>query len=372
MKRAAIAALALLLPLAVYAASEEAKDGIEALLETVDLSEWDDWFRHECGKDGLLPSDILRQLADTELSGNSGFTFETVAAYLLPSVKSAVLSAVLLMGLAILGAALNGAIGASGIGETALIAFRATVSCAVLVTAFAAVRSALRMLTAVEQTVEILLPVLVGFLTLGGMSNTASSLSASQTLLSGTVLKTAKNLAAPLAVLGGVLLALDLNGQGRLSSVGKLLQRAAKWILGTACALFLLVTAVRSTTATGADGVLIRTTKLAAGSIPSVGALLSESVDAGVQCIRFVRSILGLTGCLLVLSVVQKPLLSIAASRCVLRASAMLSESLAGKPYAELLRGIGDTLHILLLCELGATASALLMITPVFGAIGGI
>lgn len=367
MKRAAITAIVLLLPMMLCAASEEAKDGIEALLETVDLSEWDDWFREECGEVGILPSDFLKELSETNGSAGSGSSIETLASVLLPSLKSAALLALLLLGLAILGAALNGAAEASAIGETAQSAFRIAVSGAVLVTAFAEVRAALRMLNAVDKAAEILLPALIGFLTLSDMTNTAALLPVSHAMLSETVLKLVKNTVVPLAVLSGVLSAADAGGAGRLAAVGRLLQRAAKWILGTACALFLIVTAVRSTAAVSADSVLVKTTKLAAGSIPSVGALLSESVETGYQCIRFVRSILGLTGCVLLLSTAAKPVLSIAATRCAVRASALLSEPLSGKPYAELLRGIGDMLHILMLCELAAEASALLVIAPVFG-----
>ena len=301
-----------------------------------------------------------------EASTDRGISFEAIAAFLLPSMKNAALRVALLLGLAILCAVLNGITDASTIGETAQAAFRTVVSATVLVTAFAEICSALQTLTAVDRTAELLLPVLIGFLTLGGMTNTAALMPVSYALLSDTVLKAVRELVVPLAVLGGVLLATDAGGSGRLASVGRLLQRTAKWILGTVCALFLIVTAVRSAAAGSADGVLMKTTKLAAGSIPSVGALLSESVDAGFQCIRFVRSILGLTGCLLLLSVAMKPVLSIATARCAMRASALLAEPLSGRPYAELLRGIGDTLHILMLCEIAAAATALLVIAPFF------
>ena len=134
--------------------------------------------------------------------------------------------------------------------------------------------------------------------------------------------------------------------------------------------LFLLITAVRAVTAGSADGLLLRTTKLAAGGIPAVGSLLSESVETAFQCLRFVRNALGLTGCMVLLSAVGKPILSTVLSRCSLRVSAALTEPLAGKPFVDLLRGMGDTLHVLMLCELAAVSAALFVIAPVFGAGG--
>ena len=370
MKKIVLTALAILLPMVLCAESEEVKDGIDALLETIDLAEWDDWFSQNGPEGGTPPSKYLRELAAVNPAPNEGKTIEALAANLISSLKSAVLRAAFYIGLAVLCAALDGMADRTSIGETAKTALRVSVSGAVLGATFYEIRSAVQMLTVIDRTTEILLPVLVGFLTLCGMNNTAVLLPVSYSLLSETVLKLLRVAAVPLSVLGGVLIVLDAGGTGRLSSAGKLMHRAARWILGTVCAIFLIVTTARSVAAGSADGVLIKTTKLAASSIPSVGALLSESVEAGLQCLRFVRNMLGLTGCVLILSVAARPILSNAAARCALRASAMLSEPLSGRPYAEMLRGVGDTLHNLMLAELAMTATALLVIAPVFGVQG--
>lgn len=365
-----VATLVLLLPAMLFYETEEVKDGIDALLETVDLSEWDEWFRSQGVESVALPSEYLYALAGADTSEASGLTLEKLGTLLLAPLKSAAFGIVMFLGLAILCASLKGVSDTASVGETAETAFRVTVSGAVLVTAFTGIRTALDALTTIDRTTELILPVLTGFLTLNGMSNTAALLPVSYVLLSGTVLKLMRLYVAPLAVLGGVLLAIDAGGTGRLGAFGRLMQRTAKWMLGTVCALFLSVTAVRSVAAGNADGLLMKTTKLAAGSIPAIGALLSESVETAFLCLRFVRSVLGLTGCVLILSVAWRPVLTVTASRCALRASALLSEPLSGKGYADLLRGVGDTLHILMLSELAAIAAALLVIAPVFGASG--
>lgn len=370
MRRVALTALVMLLPMVLCAESEEVQDGIDALLETVDLKEWDAWFAENGPEGGTLPSAYLKELVSTDAASSGGKTLDALVSGLFLSVKSAVSSAVLYLGLAILCASLDGITDRTSVGETARTALRVSVSGAVLGATFFQIRSTVQMLTVVDRTAEILLPVLVGFLTLSGMTNTAALLPISHALLSEMILKLMRTIVVPLSVLGGVLNVLDTGGTGRLASVGRLMQRAARWVLGTICAVFLIVTTVRSAAAGSADGVLIKTTKLAASSIPSVGALLSESVDAGFQCLRFVRNMLGLTGCVLILTVAIRPIVSVASARCALRASAMLAEPLSGRPYAELLRGIGDTLHNLMLAELAVTATALLVIAPVFGTRG--
>jgi stage III sporulation protein AE len=367
MKRTALVLLALLLPLFLFSERDETQDAVEALLESVDLSEWDAWLS-ENGMEGVaLPSEILTSLANLQKPFAADLCARDLVSALKPSFGSLLAGTALFVGLAAFGAALQGISEASPVGETAGAAFRIGVSAVVLVVSMTGIRSAFSAITALEHTAELLLPVIVGYLTLTGLENTALLLPVSHALLNDVVLRLIETCAAPLAITGGVLLTLDVNGIGRLSSVGRLMQRAAKWILTTACSVYLIVTTVRSVAAASADSLLMKTTKLAAGSIPAIGSLLSESVDAAYQCMRLIRNALGLTGCTVLILIAAKPVVSVFLTRCSLRASALLSEPLSGKPYAELLRGMGDTLHILLLCELAALAMSLLMLAPVIG-----
>ena len=364
MKRAAIVLLMLILPLLLFAESDETQDAIDALAGTIDLSEWDAWFRDN-GVGDVLPSEILKQLVGMQtpnMDDTAG-----ILRKLTPSLKPMLAKTALLMGLAAFGAAVGGITDPGAIGETAGTAFRVCVSVTVLALSLTEIRGALAAVRAVERTGEVLLPAIVGYLTFSGFTNTAALVPASYTLLSDVVLRVLDGCVAPAAIIGGVLIVLDANGTGRLSSVGRLLQRAAKWALGTVCSVYLLITAIRASVAKNADGLLLKTTKLAAGSIPAIGSLLSESVDSAYQCLHFVKNALGLTGCIALLSVIWKPVISVFLTRSSLRAAALLSEPLSGKPYAELLRGMGDTLHILMLSELAAVAMALMMFAPLLG-----
>ncbi len=365
MKKALILGIVLLLPILLME-TDEVTEGIDALLETVDLSDWDAWFLAQDGEWISLPSDYLREVAAAEATETAGPTLTGIGVQLMPSVRSAAAKVAILMGLSVIGAIVQGLSDASQIGETARIAFRICAAGTVLALSFAEVRSALSAIDTVGRTGELILPALTGFLTMSGMEHTALLLSTTQSMLSEIILRLIGICIAPLAVLGGVLFALDA-GEGRLASIGRIMHRAAKWVLGTACSLFLIVTAIRSVTAGSADGLLLKTTKFAAGSIPSVGSLLSESVDTAFQCLCFVKNALGVTGCAVIVSIALKPVLSVTMTRSALRVSALLSEPLSGKPYAELLRAMGDMLHLLMLSELAVIAAALMMIAPVFG-----
>lgn len=365
MKRMLLLSVMLLTPLLLFADADEAKDGVDALLKTVDLSEWDAWLCETDSYDGMLPSDWLRALSGLNGQPSETVTLGTVGEKLLPTAKSAAGKLALLMGLAVIGAAVQGVSTASSIGEAAKTAFRITASGIVLVLLFREIRTATDAIASIERTAEVIMPVLTGFLLLGGFENTAGLLSISRALLSDVVLRAIGDLVVPMSVLGGVLLTMDADGAGRLCAIGRLLQRAGKWTLGAVCSLFLMILSIRSVAAVSADGLLLKTTRLAAGSIPAVGQLLSESVDTALQCLKLVKNALGLTGCIVILSVAARPVIAVAAGRAAVRASSLLSEPLAGKPYADLLRGVGDTLHLLMLSELAATAMLLFLIAPV-------
>lgn len=368
MKRLLVIAVLALAPVLLFSGSQETDDAIEALAGTIDLSEWDRWFEAEGYDADFTPSrylDAIIRMQEPDPSHGIGSRLKDL---LLPGLKSAAVMLTVLIGLAVCSAAIGGLSDASAMAEPAKITLRVVTACAVLVTAASGIRTASGAVRLIFRTTELTLPAIVGFLALGGMEHTAALLTASRELLSGTVLYLLETCVVPLAAVGGVLYALDACGTGRLASIGRLLHRAAKWILGTTCSLFLLFTAIRGAAAGGADGLLLKTTKLMAGSVPAVGGVLSESVDAAFRCLQFVKNALGLTGTVLILLIAAKPVLSVFWTRCALRAASMLADPLSGKPYADLLRGMGDTLHLLLLAELAAVAMSLLVIAPVLGA----
>ena len=372
MKRTVMIVFLLLIPGLLFTETDEVQDGIDALAGTVDLSEWDEWFRSIDGDQAILPSDLMKQLIGMQMPDLNAFSAKSIVSRLTISLKPTAAKACLLVGLAVIGASLQGLSDASSIGETSQTVFRICTSAAVLVILLTEIRTAVNAVAATSHTAELALPAIVGLLMMNGMENTAALLPASYVLLSDLVLRVFEIWIMPMSVIGGVLTALDVGITGRLAAIGRLLQRAAKWILGTVCSVYLIVTAARSVAAVSTDSLMLKTTKYAAGSIPAVGSLLSESVDTALQCLRFVRNALGLTGCFMLLSVAVKPVIAVFLSRSCLRASSLLSEPLAGKPYAELLRGAGDTLHILMLSELAVTAMAFMMIAPVFCAGGGV
>lgn len=370
MKRAALYALLLMLPFALLPEAEETQDGVDALLGSVDLSAWDTWFAAEAPDIPFRPSDFVKATAGMEDPIDERTLLDRARAIALPSLKAASAKLLLFVGLAVLSAILHGMHGTRSLSETAETAFRFAAACLVLAAIAAELKSVQSVLHRMRGLSERLLPVLLGYLTLTGMEHTASAVTASFSLLSDGAVRLLQTAVAPIACVGGVLLTLDACASGRLASIGRLLLRASKWMLALIGTGYGLLSVLRGATAVHADGLLIRTAKTAAGSLPAVGGVVSESVETVWRLLSFVRGVLGRGGAVLMLLLSAKPLMNVFLTRCSLRAASALAEPLSGKPYADLLRGLGDTLHLLMLSELAATAMALLALAPMCGGIG--
>ena len=229
MRRVVLAVLMALLPILLFSETDEVQDGIDALLETVDLSDWDAWFRQTCGDDAVLPSDLFRQLAEMQ-TRMEATEAGTLLNELKPAVRPAIAKFALLMGLSVIGAALQGISDDSPVGETARMSFRICVSAVVLILAISEIRAGIDAITAAERTAEVLLPAITGFLMLCGSENTAALLPATYTLLSDVVIKLIQTCILPMAIIGGVLLVFDAGVPGRLASVGKFLQFSVRLV----------------------------------------------------------------------------------------------------------------------------------------------
>ena len=366
MKRLFVQAILLLMPLMLLSDANEAQDAVDALLGTVDLSEWDAWFAAEAPEIPFRPSEFVRSIASAEDPFDSDSLKDRAKKMLLPSVGSAAAKLILFVGLGVFGSVLNGVRLSESTSEAAQTAFRIATACIALAAVFTEISVVYRMLARTAALSERVLPVILGFLILGGMEHTAGALTPAFALLSNGVIRLLKTVVIPLGCIGGVLTVTDACASGRLASLGKLFLRAAKWMLAGICSVYVLLSTIRGAAAASADGLMIRTAKLAAGSLPAVGGVVSDSVETAYQCLIFVKNALGIGCAALILLVFAKPVIDVFLTRSALRASSAITEPLAGKPYADGLRGLGDTLHLFMLAEFATVAMALTALAPVF------
>ncbi|MCL2696279.1 MAG: stage III sporulation protein AE, partial [Clostridiales bacterium] len=267
----------------------------------------------------------------------------------------------LYLGLSVIGNLLSG-LQIGGTAGLSGVLFRAILGGLVLAAIWSLIETARACLLGFSGLMDIFQPVLVGVLLLLGGSAGAAALQSGLALLGGGIIGTMAKVVFPLAIISGVLGVLDLlGGSTRVSELGKLAHKACKWLIGICASLYLLATTVTGLMAAAADSVLIKTSKLAAGSLPLVGGLVSDSLDTAYGCIVLVRQGVGLTGIALGLAWLLRPVILLAVNILVLRGASALSVPLAGGKIHLVFARVADMLSLLLSAI--AAAAALFVVT---------
>ncbi len=345
-KRWLLFILLLLLPSLTLSEEREPPEELSAILSALDLSEWDRWAERNDPELGFVPSDFLQTAL---LSGSAEPSAETLYGRIRSTVMrhaaAALRKLMLYLGIGVLFSLFSAIRPDSGFQppETVL---RLLSGCFVMSMSLPVLSETRSLLITIGTDAEYLLPPLLGFFALFDFSASGALLRPGMLLLNDGMIALVIKLVFPLAVIGGVLHAADCFSDRRLGSLGQFCHRAAKWLLGAGTSLYLAVAALRGTVAVQSDTLLFRTTKLAAGSLPFVGGIVSGSMDTLLQCVMSVRAALGLTGIVLIGGVMLRPLLRLITERIALQLCAALIAPLGVQAYAETLEHTADLFRI--------------------------
>ncbi len=161
---------------------------------------------------------------------------------------------------------------------------------------------------------------------------------------------------AALTMVGG------LSESLRVSRLCRLLRQAACWTLGFGFTVFIGVMSVQGVNAAALDGVSIRTAKFAMDRfIPIVGGMFADTVDTLVGCSLVVHNALGTLGLILLLGALILPLLRVAATLFLYRASAALLEPVSNGPLCRAIGSYADVFQLLFVIQLSVGAMFLLL-----------
>jgi len=204
-----------------------------------------------------------------------------------------------------------------------------------------------------------LLPVLAGLCVAAGAVTTAGILSPAMIVAVHAISVLVADVVLPLVVFSVVLdVASNLGEAARVTQLAELFRSVATSTLGILLAVFLGITAVSGAAGAVVDGVAVRTAKFLSSSfIPVVGKMFSDAVEVVVGTSLLVKSVVGVTGLLVLVLTVALPLLKLAALVLVYRLAAALVQPLGAGMVADTLASMGHGLTLITL----ATAAVALM-----------
>lgn len=338
------------------------------LAETVDLSAWDDFFsRLEGTEPWQRPSTLVRELAEGESDPARLLTW--LKSRGLVSLASAAALCILSLVTGVLAALLETVLDGPTLPARRVLSLG--LGALLLVKLLPLIQKGLACLRGVLALADVTVPLMTGALVLLASPQGASLMGILGELLIHTCLRFMEGTLAPLVLSAGVLRAADCVGDSVLTAISRLLFSLVRWGARIICFGYTVVAALMGAGATAMDTLLLRSGKAAAGSLPLVGSLVSDSLGATAAVLGLVKGALGRTGLLLVTVQVVGPVAELFLHSFGLKTAASLLVPLDQREMGSLLNALGEILTVLAALILAAGAMLSVTVAGAAGCLGG-
>lgn len=340
----------------------------EEFLEAVDLSAWDQFFsRMEETEPWQRPSDLFRTMAEGETDP------ARLMAWLKTRGLAGLSGAVSMLLLALITGVL------AALFETMLDAPSAParrvlslgLAALLLTRLLPLLQRGLACFRGILSLAEVTVPLMIGALLLLGSPQGASVMGTLGELLLNTCLRWMGGSLIPLTLSAGVLRAADLTGDSVLSAISRMLFSLSRWGVRLIALGYSLAASLMGAGAAGMDSLLLRTGRAAAGSLPLVGAIVSDSLGATAACLGLVKGALGRTGMLLALWQAAGPALALLLHGFGLKVASSLLLSLDQREMGTMLLALGEMLTVFGALILAAGAMVGVTVGGAAGCFGG-
>lgn len=360
------ALILLLLCVALPARGEELDAGLEHTLDGLSLSEWQAAYEAAFPGGESLRSLLLR-LARGEMALSGEALLRSLAGRLLGALSGSAWHLVRLLAPAIFCGVLErmrGAFSASALGEAISAGCFLWLAGCMAQDIASYMRLCRDSVIRMADLMQALFPQLLTLLAAVGATAGAAFFQPTVVAACGTMTTLVRSVTLPLCLSAGVITILrHLSPRISIAQLGKLLRSLAGWTLGVGFTVFISVSALQSLGVAAADGVTLRTAKYAVDNfVPVVGGMFADTMDTLVGASLLIKNALGLTGLLLLLSVLAGPMLQTLAGAMLYRAAAALLEPVADRRVSACMEEFADVLMLLMVVQLSVGAMFLLLV----------
>lgn len=195
------------------------------------------------------------------------------------------------------------------------------------------ISSSVGCVNAISRQIDIITPILITLTVLTGGSGSGAIYTPCATFLGQGAIYLVSGVIIPLTFAVIILNFMSkINPEISFTGITSLLKSVMKWIMGITVAVFGLFITVQSTSTSLFNGIFFKVTKYLVGnSVPIVGNLISSGVDMIVLSGSLVKSSVGLTGIVLLISSVIEPIISLIAFSLLLKISGAIAQSIGEK-----------------------------------------
>ena len=195
-----------------------------------------------------------------------------------------------------------------------------------------------------------LLPILLSLMITTGNIVTASTIQPILLMVITFIGNFISSVLLPLILIGTALgIISKISDKVQISKLSKFFKSSVVWVLGIVLTIFVGILSLEGTLTSSVDGLTAKTTKaVVTSTIPVVGKILGETVDAVLGCSNILKNAVGFVGIFVVISISILPIVKLAIMSISFNLTAALSEPIADKKIVSVLEQMGDTFKVLL------------------------
>lgn len=355
-----------LLFLALPARAGELEEGLENVLDSLSISEFQKAV-DSVTAEPINVKDTALKLARGEITWDFGKLMESLGNSLLSALTGSLWRITRVLVPAVLCGILmhmRGAFARDAVAEISRYV------CFLLVAVFM-VQDLTEHIALAQRTIDLLsgamqnlFPLLLTLLAAVGGTASAAFFQPAVVAASGTMTSLIRNVTMPFAVGAAVLIILDHVSENlHVSRLASLFKQMANWTLGVSFTVFIGVTMVQGLGTAAVDGVSIRTAKYAIDNfVPIVGGMFADTVDTLVGCSLLIKNALGTTGLMVLVGICISPMIQALCAVLIYRLCAAILQPVAESSIVDCLYDFSNVLMLLFIIQLSISAMFLLLI----------
>lgn len=149
----------------------------------------------------------------------------------------------------------------------------------------------------------------------------------------------------------------------KLAKLTKFFKSAGQVVIGFMFSLFITFVTLQGITGSIADNISVRSAKFAISSyVPILGGYLSEGFDLIMASVVLIKNALGMSGVLIMLSIVLAPVIKILVFTLGLKLAAGIIEPIGDKRMSDIIYSISENMILLIVAVLGVSFMFFIMI----------
>lgn len=210
-------------------------------------------------------------------------------------------------------------------------------------------------ITKMQSQMDSIFPVLLLLMSSAGASISVKAYQPLVLLLSNVVSNVFVKILLPIVVVIFVLcLVGNISPQTKVKNLTDFFSSSFKWIIGIMFTIYMAFMSIQGITASGADGISIKTAKYAIKNyIPMLGGYISDGFEVARVGSLIIKNAIGFSGIILIIITILSPIILIGVLQLSLKLVAGLIEPLSDDRASNLLSAVCKSLSLLMVVVIG-------------------